>query len=176
MGNALESGSIKREWFIRKFDALGDVSSDEVARRHFAGDDGFDPFEVVHVKGNVLLNEGITEALNLIGGIAATAFSNANAYLGVGDSATAESAAHTGLQAATNKLYKAMEATYPQVSGQTITWRAVFGSTDANWAWNEFSVSNTNSDTGDNINRKVSAQGTKASGQTWTLDLQITLS
>jgi hypothetical protein len=53
--------------------------------------------------------------------------------------------------------------------------RSVFGSADANYAWNEFSVRN-GATADKNMNRKVEAQGTKASGQTWTLDLQITLS
>jgi hypothetical protein len=69
-----------------------------------------------------------------------------------------------------------MEATYPSRTGQTVTWRAVFGSSDANQAWKEFTVSNSNSNSGTNLNRKVSDQGTKTAGQTWTLDLAITLS
>jgi len=85
-------------------------------------------------------------------------------------------ATQTALQAATNKLYKAMEATFPIRASQTVTWRIVCGSTDANFAWNEFTVANGNSDAADNLNRKVSAQGTKAAGQTWTLDLSLTLS
>lgn len=158
-----ESAGIRRKWVITKY-------ADDAA--YAAGKS----FEQVEIKGNILLNEGITTLLNLLTGAAATAFNNANSYLGVGDSTTAEDAAHTGLQATTNKLYKAMEATYPQISGQTTTWRAVFGATDANWAWNEFTIANGVDDTADNLNRKVSAQGTKASGQTWTLDLQITFS
>lgn len=128
------------------------------------------------IEGNLLLNEGITEALKLIAGLTADAFSNANAYIGVGDSSTAAAASQTGLQAASNKTYKAMEASYPTVVNQTITFRSVFGSSDANYAWEEFTVVNANSDTGDNLNRKCSSQGTKASGQTWTVDLAITLS
>ncbi len=65
---------------------------------------------------------------------------------------------------------------YPSRSSQTVTWRSVFGSSEANFSWNEFTVANGNSDSADNLNRKVDAQGTKASGQTWTLDLSITLS
>lgn len=127
--------------------------------------------------GNVLLNEGIAEMWDLICGIGTpTNYGNSNAYIGVGDSATGESATQTGLQAVTNKLWKAMETSYPSRSNQTVTWRSVFGSTDANYDWNEFTVVNGLDDTGDNMNRKVSAQGTKASGQTWTVDVQITLS
>lgn len=147
-------------------------------RKHNSHQDYLDgkPYEVSEFDGNLLLNEGITALLNLLIGAAETAFSNANSYLGVGDSSTAAAATQTGLQASTNKLYKAMEATYPQIASQTVTFRAVFGSSDANFDWNEFTVASGNSDAADNLNRKVSAQGTKASGQTWTLDLSITFS
>ncbi len=134
------------------------------------------PYSVSHIKDNILLNEGIGEFLLLLTGGTATAFSNANSYLGVGDSNTAEAATQTDLQAATNKLYKAMSTTYPSISNQTITWRAVFTGAEANFAWNEFTVANASSGSGKNLNRKVSAQGTKTSGQTWTLDLSITWS
>ena len=148
--------------------------------RRFASDEAFlegRSYSESVIDGNLLLNEGIAELWDLACGLGSpTAFSNANARIGVGDSNTAESAAHTGLQASSNKLYKAMESGYPQRSGQTVTWRAVFGSSDANFAWNEFTVANGNSDASKNLNRKVSAQGTKASGQTWTVDVAITLS
>ena len=125
--------------------------------------------------GNVMLNEGIAALLNLLTGAAETAYSNANAYLGVGESTTAAAASQTGLQGAT-KTYKAMESGYPSISGQTVTFRSVFGGTDANNAWQEFTVVNASTDAGDNLNRKVDNQGTKASGQSWTLDLAITFS
>ena len=134
------------------------------------------PFETAPIKGNLMLNEGIGEHIDLMCGIGGTAFSNANAYIGVGDSATAEGATQTALQATTNKLYKAMASGYPQRSAQTVTFRSVYGSSDANFAWNEFTVANGNSDSAKNLNRKVSSQGTKASGQTWTVDLSITFS
>lgn len=134
------------------------------------------PYEAVEIAGNLMLNEGIAELWDIACGLGSpVAFSNANARLGVGDSATAEAAMQTDLQAATNKTYKAMESGYPSRSAQTVTWRAVFGGADANYAWNEFCVDN-GATAGKTLNRKVSAQGTKASGQTWTLDLQITLS
>lgn len=126
------------------------------------------------IDGNVLLNAGITEALNLIGGISATAFANANARIGVGDDTTAEAASQTGLIAATNKAYAGMEASYPEVAAQKITWHAVFGSSEANYAWREFVVDD-GAGTPIALNRKVSDQGTKASGQTWTCGVEITL-
>lgn len=147
--------------------------------RRYSDDDAFQsgrPFSTSEIDGNVLLNEGITALQNLLIGDAETAFSEANSYIAVGDSSTSEAAAQTGLQASTNKLYKAVESGYPTISGQITTWRAIFGSSEANFAWNEFTVASGNSDSADNLNRKVSSQGTKASGQTWTVDVAITWS
>lgn len=128
------------------------------------------------IDGNLLLNEGIGELWDIaINAGTPTKFDNTNARLGVGDSSTAEAATQTDLQAATNKTYKAMSASYPQRTAQTVTWRSVFASGDANYAWNEFCVDNGGTAL-KTLNRKVSAQGTKASGQTWTLDLSITFS
>jgi hypothetical protein len=133
--------------------------------------------QCTEIEGNLLLNEGIAVLLDLGCGLASpTAFSNAAGMIGVGDSNAAESAAQTGLQASTNKLYKGMEAGYPSRAAQTVTWRAQFGSSEGNFAWNEFTVANGSSDAAANLNRKVSAQGTKTAGQIWTIDLAITLS
>lgn len=133
--------------------------------------------QLTRINGNLLLNEGIDEMWTLVAGTGGTAFTNANAYLGVGDSNTAAAASQTGLQASTNKLYKAMDTSYPTYgTSQYATWRSTFESADGNFAWNEYTVANGNSDSADNMNRKVDAQGTKQSGQTWELTLQITLS
>lgn len=151
-------------WRIRKF------RNDEDCKKNR-------PYEVKTFKGNCLLNEGINELWTILCSAGGTKWDSANAYLGVGDSSAGEDAAQTGLQAETNKLYKAMEATFPTYgTSQKATWKSSFGSAEANFAWNEFTVSNTNSDTGKNLNRKVSSQGMKQSGQTWELTLEITLS
>lgn len=147
--------------------------------RKFANDEDFKqnkPYSVAEIRGNMMLNEGIALHIDLMIGAGGTAFNNANSYIGVGDSSTAEAASQTALQAVANKLYKAMSATYPQRASQTVTFRAAFTSSEANFAWNEFTVANGNSDNSVNLNRKVSAQGTKTSGQTWTVDLAITFS
>ena len=134
------------------------------------------PFEILEVDGNLGLNEGIAEMINLLVGAGTpTAYNNANARLGVGDSTTAAAATQTDLQAATNKLYKAMDAPYPTVAAQTITFRSTFASAEANYAWEEYTVDN-GATAAKNINRKVSSLGTKLSGSSWVLDLQITFS
>lgn len=107
-------------------------------------------------------------------GEAVTAFSNANAYIGAGDSATAFAAAQTDLQAASNKLRKAMEATYPQRSANVLTFRALFGTSEANFAWQEWGVFNAAS-AGTMLNRKVESLGTKTSAQSWQITATITV-
>lgn len=107
-------------------------------------------------------------------GAAVTAFNNANAYLGVGDSTTAFSAAHTDLQASTNKLRKAMDATYPSGAANVIAFRSTFATSDANFAWQEWAVFNASS-AGTMLSRKVESLGTKTSAQTWQLTGTLTV-
>jgi len=134
----------------------------------------FRPYEVVEGEGNILVNAGIALMLDLLIGAGGTVFSNANAYLGVGDSTTAASAGQTDLQASTNKLRKAMDATYPSRSGQTLTFKSSFGSGDANFHWNEWAIFNASS-SGTMLNRKVQDFGTKSAG-TWVLTATVTIS
>lgn len=122
-----------------------------------------------------LTNAGRDDIAAAVHGFTFTAFNNANAYLGVGDSTTAFAAAQTDLQAATNKLRKAMDATYPQRSANVVTLQSTFGSSEANYVWNEFGTFNASS-AGTMLQRKVSALGTKASGQTWQFQVVLTYS
>lgn len=169
------------KWRIDKFqDPTGDIARElqrgmptEAALNRFGS--AFVCSE--EINANLALNEGIAELIDLICGLGTpTKWDNSNARLGVGDSNTAADAAQTGLQAATNKTFKAMDATWPQRTNQTVEWRATFGSAEANYNWQEYTVVNANSDTGKNLNRKVADKGTKVSGETWTLSLQVTFS
>ena len=103
-----------------------------------------------------------------------TIFNNANAKLCVGDSTTAFAVAQTDLQAATNKLRKAMDATYPTIATNAITFKATYGGTEANWAWNEWGIANAAS-AGTLLNRVVEYNGTKLSGQTWVFQVTLTV-
>ena len=142
-----------------------------------AGEDiaGLDPVEVIVEEGNLLTTAGATALLTLLTGGGGTAFNNANSYLGVGDSTTAAAVGQTDLQAATNKLRKAMDAGYPQVAAGTVIWRATFGTSDANWAWQEWGVFNAAA-AGTMLNRKVTSLGTKTSAATWQLTVTVTIS
>lgn len=188
VANIIEDIERNTQWGIRRWDdkrawkeSLRADKRGEVIQ-HYSEAEAIDLFgmpELTTFDGNLLLNEGIEEAWKLIATTGGTQFSNAAAYLGVGDSTTAEAATHTDLQASTNKLYKAMDATYPLINGTgnvTCNWKSTFVSAEANYAWQEYTVANASSGTGKNLNRKVSSQGTKQSGQTWELTLAITLS
>lgn len=96
-----------------------------------------------------------------------------NAYLGVGDSTTAFSAAQTDLQAATNKVRQGMDATYPIRSGAGVTYRATFSTSQANFAWQEWGTFNAAA-SGVMWQRKVESLGTKTSSQAWQLSVTLT--
>jgi len=147
-----------------------------------------EPDAVEEREGNLLLNEGIQQMLDLMiaalnNQTAGNAYNNGSSYIGVGDSSTAEAATQTELQAATNRFYKGMVATYPQRTNQQVDWRSDFTTTEANYTWAEWSVSagaTTASGAGfttgtKNLNRKVQSLGSKTTG-TWTLTASITFS
>lgn len=136
---------------------------------------GLRPYDVSRHSGNLLMTVGITALWNLVAGIGGTAFSNAAAYVGVGDSTTAASAGQTDLQAATNKLRGAVSVGSPGVSGAAISYQAIFGTALANFHWQEFAIFNAAA-AGTMLNRVVSDQGTKTSAQSWAAVITITLS
>lgn len=104
-----------------------------------------------------------------------TFFDNSNSYIGVGDSATAFVAAQTDLQAASNKLRNAMEATYPsQPTANQLAFRSLFATGDANFTWAEWGVFNAAA-AGIMLQRKVEALGTKTSAQSWQITATLTV-
>jgi len=126
--------------------------------------------------GNVFLNEGINLIWTAVCGGSFTPFNSANAYIGVGDGTEAADPTQTGLRG-TNKYYKGMDTGYPTFgTGQKATFRSTFGGTEANFAWNEWTVANGPGDGYVNINRKVEALGTKTSGATWILTVELSIS
>jgi hypothetical protein len=157
---------------VEKFDHLpSDLGMSQNEWDRFVLAHEIEPYEVGDVEGNILVTAGITALLNLLIAAGGTSFNNANANLGVGDSATAAAIGQTDLQAASNKVRAAMVATYPQVATNTVTFRSDF--TAANFVWNEWATFNAAA-AGTMLNRKVESLGTKASG-TWTLTVTITI-
>lgn len=152
----------KTVWVIRKY------------RNHDDYLKGNNPYDVSTFEDNMLLNEGITRLMNLLTGGGGTNYGAANAWIGVGTSSGSVSAVQTGLSG--TAAYRPMESTYPQIANQTITWRSLFDGANGNFQWEEFTVANGSGNSNENLNRRVSDQGIKASGTTWTIDLAITWS
>jgi len=133
------------------------------------------PFEGIVQEGNLLLQEGVQAIWTLVTGGSETAFNNANARIGVGDSSAAEADTQTGLQG-TSTAFKAMDTGYPVVGAladKKVTFRATFGDAEGNFAWEEWTVDN-GASANKNLNRKVQALGTK-SGGSWQLTVDISL-
>ena len=149
----------KAVWTLTKF-----ASDEEVAKDN--------PFEEVKIFGNILVNTGINNMLLLLIGGAGTSYSAP--YLGVGDDATAENASQTDLIGA-GKVRVAMNGGYPTSGTQTVVFQSDFTGLVANIHWQEFGAF-TAAAAGIMLDRKVSDQGTKTSGQTWRLTLTITIS
>jgi hypothetical protein len=138
------------------------------------------PYEMLVVPDNGLLNNGIDNLLmRLIGG-PGRRLPGLRLRLRrdrVGNSTTAFSASQTDLQG--TQAESTMDAGYPTVASQVVTWKATFGSSAANFAWEEVGVKNQTgavSATRRLLNRKVQSFGTKVSGATWTMTLAITVS
>jgi len=125
------------------------------------------------IKGNVFLNSGIGEIWDLVTGTSANHFDNANSQLGVGDGTTAEDPTQTDLQGVST-AYVGMDTGYPSRTAQTLSFRSTFDGATANFAWEECVVKHAVSAIC--INRKVQSMGTKASGTTWVLTLDLTIS
>lgn len=142
---------------------------------------GYAPYEIHISKGfpfislNGLLDEGMDEMWDLCDGTAGTTlYNNANARVGVGNSAAAFNKTHTGLQGAST-AFAAMDAGFPTSTTQKINAKGSFPSGQAEFAWEEYTIDN-GSVRNKNLNRALSSKGTKPAGETWTLEVQITLS
>lgn len=147
----------------------------------------------VEAAGNLLVTTGLNRITNLIIGGGGAAFNNAQAITGVGSSSTAAAVGNTALGgdgSTTTAYYQGADATYPQQSNGVITNVNTFGTSNANFAWNEWAwgiatgtitPGGTFASVGTSpvlLNRKVPASslGTKASGAVWVLTTTVTLS
>lgn len=137
-------------------------------------------YDVVKGDGNLLMYGGASALWQRLIGTAVTAFSNANAYIGVGDSSTATTATQTNLQAVTNTHREAMDSTYPvhtdgtDSAAASIVFRSTFEAADANFDWNEWGIFNASTD-GVMLNRKVVSLGTKVNPEEWVFTVTLSL-
>jgi len=152
---------------------------------HEAGDR-----EVIQGVGNVLLNGGAdiiwerltTPAASTAVDVALSAFSTLS-FIGVSLSTATAAAAQTALQGtSTSRAYAAMEAGYPahttgtSTAARTCSFRSVFSTSAANFAWQEWGIFNSTNAAGRMLNRKQQSLGTKTSAAQWTFTATLTLS
>lgn len=113
-------------------------------------------------------------------------FDEANAAIGVGDTNTAYSAADTDLKGAvygTNKDKQGMETGYPTIASNAITFRSLFPTDQANYAWEEWGVFNFTAETVPSaaageymLNRLNESLGSKTAAQSWQITVELTVS
>lgn len=105
-----------------------------------------------------------------------TLYDASNAYIGVGDSTTAFSAAHTDLQAPTNKLRKLVDSAPTNAPANEVEFVATFSTAQANFAWNEWGIFN-HASAGTMLNRVYEnpSLGTKTSAQSWEITCTLTV-
>lgn len=146
---------------------------------------GIDPYEVSEVVGNLITTAGWTRLMNLLTNQGATqALTATSVRIGVGNSNTAEAYTDVDLGASagsTNRWFQIVTGA-GSLGTRTLAFAATFGTADGNFAWNEFgldvgtpTVTSGNTVAALLFNHKAGiAQGTKASGQTWTATATLT--
>jgi hypothetical protein len=181
-----DGGRIVGEWMVEKYHAA--VFSDRAEEiQEFWNEikhGRMKPYEVLKAY-NVLLNTGMTEMWDIIKGTVSTnhIFNATDTKIGIGDSATGAQATDTDLLAATNKTYQAMDSGWPKthtddgaIGAGAFQSKATFGTSDANYAWNEAVVKNTNAASLKCLCRSTTGWGTKTSAATWVATHTLTLS
>jgi hypothetical protein len=142
------------------------------------------PHEILET-ANVLLQTGMLEMWDLIKGTVSTnhLFNSTDTKIGIGDDATAAGPTQTDLLAASNKTYIAMDSGWPKTRTDdgalgygVFQTKATFGTGDANYAWAEAVVKNTNAASLKCLCRAATGWGTKTSAATWVATHTITLS
>lgn len=163
-----ESGRWNAEYKLTKY--KGDFKSEAEAIAAHAK-----VLDVVKGKRNLLVTVGIAIILDkLIGAGSAQIYDNGHARIGVGTGSTAAAIGDTDLQTA--GVWVAMDSTYPSRAGSVLTFQSTFGSAVANQAWNEWAIDN-GSVAHVLLNHKAPVTlGTKSSGETWVLQVTVTLS
>lgn len=177
------------DWQVRRWDEeatawamrlLGGIQPDEAA---------FDllkvrPYLETEVCGNLLTTAGLGRIATLVTAGTGNLISSTTARVGVGNGAGTAAIGDTDLSASAGSANRWFQTCTVTIPSNVWTFAATFGTADGNFAWNEFGIdigtATVTSGATVNavlLNHKTSiAQGTKASGQTWTATATITLS
>lgn len=145
---------------------------------------------ILEVDGNLLVTVGLSNITALITGAAGNTFSASQGICGVGSFTTAATTADTALGgngSSATAWYQALD-TAPTVAGGQISAVSTFGSSVANFAWNEWcwaaaiaplTAGSTLASVGTTpvmFNHKVAALGSKINGSAWSLYTSVVLS
>ena len=137
------------------------------------------PYSVTEVHGNLITNAGWTRVLTLLTGGSGQAMDATHTRIGAGNGTTAADYADTDLAGA-SKWFEPVSGA-ATLGTRSMQFTATFGASVANFDWEEFGIDITSgtASAGSTVgavlfNRRVSAQGTKASGQIWTATATIT--
>ncbi len=99
-----------------------------------------EPDDIIITPENAWFTAGYNKILNLITGQSTAFYSNALAQIGVGNSATAFSDAHTTLQGASTS-FKGMVSAYPSVpAGGQVSFRSQWTTSEGNFQWEEWAI------------------------------------
>lgn len=145
-----------------------------------------EPVETAEEDGNLLTTAGLNRLTSLLIGAGGQALTATALRLGVGDGAGTAAVGDTDLSASagsTHRQFYVMDSTYPTQSNGVVTAKSTFGSSDANFVWNEWgldvgtpTVSNGTTVNALLFNHKTSAAlGTKTTGS-WALTVTCTIS
>jgi hypothetical protein len=145
---------------------------------------GIAPYDVSVVEDNLLTTAGIGRFVTLLNAGTGNVLSSTTARVGLGNGAGTAAIGDTDLSAAVGSANRWFQTCTVTTPSNVVTAVATFGTADGNFAWNEWGIDiGTATVTSGNtvnavlFNHKTSiAQGTKASGQTWTATATVTFS
>lgn len=145
---------------------------------------GVRPYLSTDVDANLLTTAGIGRIVALINAAGGNAVTSTTARVGVGDGAGTAAIGDTDLSASAGSTHRWFQTCTVTTPSNVLTLAATFGTADGNFAWNEWGadIGTATVTSGATVNavllnHKTSiAQGTKASGQTWTATATITIS
>jgi len=187
MSMVADGGTGTTHWVIRRYTAKQTDFARAMLDREPTEEDFRDlqiePDSVSEVDGNLVTNAGWNRLLILANAGTGNLVSSTTARVGAGNGGGTAAAGDTDLSAAAgsaNRWFQTCTVTQP--SNVTLQFVATFGSADGNFSWTEFGIDiGTATVTSGNtvnavlLNHKTSiAQGTKASGQTWTATATLT--
>jgi hypothetical protein len=145
---------------------------------------GIAAYDESTVDRNLLTTAGIGRIVTLLNAGTGNLIATTTARVGTGNGAGTAAIGDTDLSASAGSSNRWFQTCTVTVPSNVITAAATFASADGNYAWNEWGIdigtaTVTSAATVNAVllNHKTSiAQGTKASGQTWTATATITLS